>query len=81
MENSLKLLRVTIGCRVMLATNLNVSERLTNGIMGEITNIIVPENPNVVSTTLVCFHSSGFGKDAKSHSIYRGRDPKCVPIK
>ena len=65
----------------MLITNHNVSDGLMNCEMGEITNIIVPENSNVVSTILVHFDSPRVCEDPKSHSIYKWIDPDSVPIK
>ena len=65
----------------MLMTNLEESGGLTNDVMGEKTNIIVPENTYMVSTILVYFDSSRLGEEAKFQNTYRQTSPDFVPIK
>ena len=61
--NLKKILTVKINARVMITTNINVTDGLTNGAMGTVTNIVIDERTGKVSTILVSFNSKHVGQE------------------
>ena len=51
--NLRKVLTVKINTRVMITTNIDVAEGLTNGAMGTVTNVVIDETTGNMSTILV----------------------------
>ena len=78
--NLRKLLTVKIGSWVMLTTNIDVSDGLTNGVMGTVTSIIPCTVPQKIKTILVKFDDDRVGSDAKQTSMYKHIDKNSVPI-
>ena len=72
-------LKVACGARVMLTTNVDVSDGLVNGARGEIVSII-PSNSNEVTYVLVKFDNEQVGLQARQSSRYRTRYPSAVPL-
>ena len=62
--NLRSILRVKKGARVMLTTNIDVSDGLTNGAMGIITYIIRDEHNNI-RVILVQFDNCAVGEEAR----------------
>ena len=51
--NLKKVLTVKIHARVMITTNIDVTDGLTNGAMGTVTNVVIDETTGMISTILV----------------------------
>ena len=69
--NLRKDLHLKVGARVMITTNIDVSDGITNGTMGFITNIIQDEKTGCIVCVLVLFDHESIGQDAKIRSIYK----------
>ncbi|TNN49058.1 ATP-dependent DNA helicase PIF1 [Liparis tanakae] len=70
---------VTMGARVMVTVNINVSDGLANGVCGTVVGIETTGDQGIV--ILVKFDSPRVGKDAIARSQYRQQYPDAVPIK
>ena len=77
--NLTKELKIKVGARVMITTNIDVSDRLTNGVMGTIVNIVKDEEEVNVKVILVKFDNSDVGQCARSQSLYK-KNRNAVPI-
>ena len=53
----LKVLTVKINARVMIITNIDVADGLTNGAMGTVTNVVIKQTTGKISVILVAFDS------------------------
>ena len=51
--NLKKVLTVKINARVMITTNIDVTDWLTNGTMGTVTNLVIDETTGNISVILV----------------------------
>ena len=78
--NLTKELKIKIGARVMITTNIDVSDGLMNGVMGMIVNILKDEEEVNVKIILVKFDNSDVGQSAKSQSLYKKVDRNAVPF-
>ena len=78
--NLTKELKIKIGARVMITTNIDVNDGLTNGVMGMIVNILKDEEEVNVKVILVKFDNSDVGQSAKSQSLYKKVNRNAVPI-
>ena len=76
--NLLSVLNVKVGARVMLTTNIDVCDGLTNGVMGTVSGVI--EKRGKVHVILVKFDSDGVGTSAKDKSVHKSLFPGAVPI-
>ena len=74
------MLHVKVGARVMLATNIDVSDGLTNGAVGTVKYEITEEITKRVKVILVEFDNRDVGQEAKSKSLYKHINSKAVPI-
>ena len=63
-------LKVAIGARVMLTTNVDVSDGLVNGARGEIVHVATTNNDSRFTHILVKFDNSEVGAKAKHASHY-----------
>ena len=75
-----KVLTVKINARVMITTNIDVTDGLTNGAMGAVTNVIIDETTGKMSTILVSFDSKHVGKETMHTSSYNSTNQTAVPI-
>ena len=78
--NMRKILDVKVGARVMLTTNIDVSDGLTNGAMGTVANIITDQITGEMKTILVEFDNDNVGCEAKCRSLYTYSNHNAVPI-
>ena len=78
--NLRKVLTVKVGARVMLTTNVDVSDGLTNGVMGTVTNVVPCTTPHKIRAVLVKFDNDTVGSNVKQMSMYKRIDKNSVPI-
>ena len=83
--NLRKVLQLKIGAKIRLTTNINVSDGLTNGAMGSISNIIIDEQKQKIKAVLIKFDNETIGEDAKKKqqkktSNYKHINKDAVPI-
>ena len=79
--NLRKILQVKVGARVMITTNIDVSDGLTNGAMGFVSHISMDRLSQDIKAILVVFDNPDVGEDAKSRSLYKHINANAVPIK
>ena len=68
--NLRKVLTVKINARVMITTNIDVTDGLTNGAMSTVTNVVIDETTGKMGTILVAFDSKHVGQEAMYTSVY-----------
>ena len=73
-------LKVAIGARVMLTTNVDVSDGLVNGARGEVVHVVT-SNDHKVTHILVKFDNPDVGAKAKHSSQFRDQYSDTVPLK
>ena len=78
--NLRNVLTVKINARVMVTTNIDVTDGLTNGAMGTLTNVVIDEKTGKMSTILVAFDSKHVGQEAMYTSVYHSINQNAVPI-
>ena len=64
----------------MIKTNIDVSDGLTNGAMGTVTNIVIDERTGKIITILVSFDSKHVGQEAMHTSVYKSTNQNAIPI-
>ena len=64
----------------MITTNIDVSDGLTNGAMGTVTNAVIDEGTGKMITILVSFDSKHVGQEAMYTSVYKSTNQNAVPI-
>ena len=69
-----------VGARVMLTTNIDVSDGLTNGAVGTVKYVITEEITKRVKVILVEFGNRDVRQEAKSKSWYKQINSKAVSI-
>ena len=62
--NLQKDLHLKVGAHVMITTNIDVADGLTNGAMGFVTNLIPDEKTGCIVAVLVIFDHDTIGQDA-----------------
>ena len=75
-----KVLTVKVNARVMIITNIDVTDNLTNGAMGTATNVVIEQTTIKMSTILVAFDSEHVGQEAMYASVYHSINQNAVPI-
>ena len=78
--NLKKVLTVKINVRVMITTNIDVTDGLTNGAMGTVTNVVIGEKTGKISSISVAFDSKHVGQEAMPTSVYHSINQNTVPI-
>ena len=73
-------LKKILNARVMITTNINVSDGLTNGAMGTVTNVVIDDRTGKMITILVAFDSKHVGQEAMHTSVYKSTNQNAVPI-
>ena len=74
--NLKKVLTVKINARVMITTNIDVTDGLTNGAMGTATNVVIDETTGKMSMVLVAFDSEHVGTRSSAHKCLSQYKPK-----
>ena len=64
----------------MITTNIDVTDGLTNGAMGTVTNVVIDQTTGKMRTILVSFDSKHVRHEAVHTSIYNSRNQNAVPI-
>ena len=72
--NLKKVVTVKINTRVMIITNIDVTDGLTNGTMGTVTNVVIDQTTGKMSVILLAFDSEHVGQETRYTSVY------AVPI-
>ena len=78
--NLKKNLIVKINAKVMITTNISVTDGLTNGAKGTVTNVVIDERRGKMITILVSFDSKHIGQEAMHKSVYKSTNQNVVPI-
>ena len=78
--NLQKVLTVKINARVMITTNIHVTDGLMNDAMGTVTNVVIDQTTGRISVILVVFDSEHVGQETKHTSVYNTRNQNAVPI-
>ena len=73
-------LHLKVGARVMMTTHIDVSDGITNGAMGFVTNLIPDQKTGHIVAVLVMFDHNSIRQDAKRRSIYKHVNRNYVPI-
>ena len=61
--NLKKILTVKVNAKVMITTNIDVNDGLTNGAMGTVTNVVIDERTGKMICILVAFDSKHVGQE------------------
>ena len=64
----------------MITTNIDVSDGLTNGAMGTVTNVVIDQTTGQMSVILVAFDSEHVGQETRYTSVYNSINQNAVPI-
>ena len=75
-----KNLTAKVNARVMITTNIDVSDGLTNGAMGTVRNVVTHERTGKMICILVAFDSKHVGQEAIHTSVYKSKNQNAVPI-
>ena len=78
--NLKKILTIEINARVMITTNIDVTDGLTNGAMGTVTNVVNDERTGKMNTILVAFISKHVGQEAMHTSVHKSTNQNAVPV-
>ena len=78
--NLQKVLTVNINARVMITTNIDVTDGLTNGAMGIVTNVVIDQTTGTMNVILVVFDSEHVGQETRYTSVYNSRNQNTVPL-
>ena len=64
----------------MITTNIDVSDGLTNGVMGTVTNVVIDQTTRKISIILVAFDSEHVGQEVRYTSVYNSINQNAIPI-
>ena len=78
--NLQKVLTVKINARVMITTNIDVTDGLTNDAMGTVTNVVIDQTTGKMNVILVAFDSEHVGQETRYTSVYNSSNQNAVPI-
>ena len=78
--NLQKVLTVKINAKVMITTHIQVTDWLTNGAMGTVTNVVIDQTTGKMSVILVAFGSEHVGQETRYTSVYNSKNQNAVPI-
>ena len=73
-------LSLKVGARVMITKNIDVSDGLTNGVMGTVTDIVLDTTTAIVKMILVKFDYESIEQEACSVSMYKHINKTSVPM-
>ena len=80
MGNLRKVLNVRINARIMITTNIDLTDGLTIGAKGTVTNVVIDQTTGKMSVVLVAFDSEHVGQEARYTSVYNSINQNAVPI-
>ena len=69
-----------MNARVMITTNIDVTDGLTNVAMGTVTNLVIDQTTGKMSVILLAFDSEHVGQETRYTSVYNSRNQNAVPI-
>ena len=72
--NLQKVLTIKINARVMITTNIDVTDGLTNGAMVTVTNVVIDQTTGKMNVILVAFDSEHVGQETRYTSVYNRRN-------
>ena len=78
--NLQKVLTIKNNARVMITTNIDVTDWLTNGAMGTVTNAVNDRTTGKNSVILVAVDSEHVGHETRYTSVYNSINQNAVPI-
>ena len=78
--NLKKILTVKVNAKVMITTNINVNDGLTNGAMGTVTNVVIDERTGKMISLLVAFDSKHVRQEEIHTSVYKSKTKILYPI-
>ena len=64
----------------MIATNIGVTNGLTNGAMGTVTNVVTDQTTGKMNIILVTFDSEHVGQETRYTCVYNSINQNAVPI-
>ena len=64
----------------MITTNIDVTDGLTNGAMGTVTNVVIDQTTGRISVILVAFDSEHVGQERMYTSVYDSISQNAVVI-
>ena len=64
----------------MITTNIGVTDELTNGAVGMVTNVVIEQTTGKISVILVAFDSEYVGQEARYTSVDKSINQNTVPI-
>ena len=64
----------------MITINIDVTDRLTNGAMGTVTNVVIEQTTGKFSVILVVFDSEHVGQEARYTSVCNSINQNAFPI-
>ena len=64
----------------MITINIDVTDGLTNGAMGTVTNVVIDERTGKIITILVAFDSKHIGQEAMHTSVHKSSNQNAVPM-
>ena len=76
--NLTKILTVTINARVMITAHIDVTDGLTNGAMGTVTNVVIDKRTGKMNIILVAFDSKHVGQEAMHTSVHKSTNQNAV---
>ena len=68
--NLQKVLTVKINARVMITTNIDVTDGLTNGAMGTVINVVIGQTTGKINAILVALDSEHVGQETRYISLF-----------
>ena len=78
--NLKKVRTVKINARVMMTTNIDVTDGLTNGAMGTVTSVVIDQTTGKISVILVAFDSEHVAQETRYTGVYHSINQNAVPI-
>ena len=78
--NLKEILTVKINARVMITTNIDVTDGLTNGVKGTVTNVVIDKRIGKMNTILVSFDNKHGGQEAMHTGVHKSTSQNAVPI-
>ena len=64
----------------MITTNIDVTDGLTNGAVGTVTNVVIDEKTGKLTAILVSFDSKNVGQEAVHPSVHISTKQNAVPV-